>query len=166
MKILIVGGGIAGCACAALLQKNGVGKVTVVEKAPEYRNIGYLIALWSTGRKVLKKLGIDEQIAKNGCEYEVDLILDKNGRLLKAIPIEDFKRLGPTIVIRRADLHTGLFKLLSGTDVRFNTTVGERGCGGCPEIISALATPSDIMEAASYVEYCPSLIPQSLLFLP
>ncbi|HEY4473849.1 MAG TPA: NAD(P)/FAD-dependent oxidoreductase [Candidatus Paceibacterota bacterium] len=122
MKILIVGGGIAGCACAALLQKNGVGKVTVVEKAPEYRNIGYLIALWSTGRKVLKKLGIDEQIAKNGCEYEVDLILDKNGRLLKAIPIEDFKRLGPTIVIRRADLHTGLFKLLSGTDVRFNTT--------------------------------------------
>ena len=122
MRILIVGGGIAGCACAALLKKYGIGEITLVEKAPEFRNIGYLIALWSTGRKVLKELGIDEQVVKDGCQLDSDLVLDKSGRLIKAIPHEDFKSLGSTIVIKRADLHSGLFGLLRDINVRFNTT--------------------------------------------
>ncbi len=122
MKILIVGGGIAGCACAALLRKYRVGEVTLVEKAPEFRNIGYLIALWNTGRKVLKELGVDERVVKNGCEFDSDLVLDKSGRLIKAVPHEDFKPLGSTIVIKRADLHAGLFGILKDIDIRFNTT--------------------------------------------
>lgn len=122
MKVLIVGGGIAGCACAALLRKYDIAEVTLIEKAPEFRNIGYLIALWSTGRKVLKELGIDEQIAKNGREYDAEIVRDKSGRLLKAVSLEEFRSLGPTLAVKRADLHRGLFELLHGVDVRFNVT--------------------------------------------
>jgi 2-polyprenyl-6-methoxyphenol hydroxylase-like FAD-dependent oxidoreductase len=104
------------------LRHGGVEQVTIVEKAPEFKNIGYLIALWSTGRKVLKKLNIDEQIAKHGFEYNADVIFDKDGHHLKTVLSEEFVQLGSTIVIKRADLHAGLFNLLSGTDIRFNTT--------------------------------------------
>lgn len=124
MKILIVGGGIAGCACAALLKKYDVADVVLIEKAPEFRNIGYLIALWETGRKILRELGVDDAIAnKNSFEFTNDIIFDKSGRLLKEVPFELFKKLGPTVIIKRAALHEGLFGLLTGMDIRFNTTV-------------------------------------------
>ncbi|MDB4991838.1 MAG: 2-polyprenyl-6-methoxyphenol hydroxylase-related FAD-dependent oxidoreductase [Parcubacteria group bacterium] len=120
MKILIVGGGIAGCACAALLQKEGFTDVTLIDKAPEFRNIGYLMGIWNTGRKVLKELGIDMQIEKNSCEYDSDIVFDRNGKLLKLVPGEEFNTLG-TVSIRRNDLHQSLFNLLDKTSVRFNT---------------------------------------------
>ncbi len=122
MRVLIVGGGIAGCACAALLLKHKVAEVTLVEKAPEFRNIGYLIGLWSTGRKVLRELGIDERIAKNANTFNSDTVFDKNGKLLKVVPSEDLEVLGPPIIIKRSALHQGLFELLHDVDIRFNTT--------------------------------------------
>ncbi|MES2226083.1 MAG: NAD(P)/FAD-dependent oxidoreductase [Patescibacteria group bacterium] len=121
MKVLIVGGGIAGCATAALLRKYKIAEVTLVEKAPEFTNIGYLIGLWNTGRKVLRELGIDEQIAAEGYEPELDTVFDKDGRLLKMVPGKEFKVLGPPIIIKRADLHRGLFELLHDVDIRFST---------------------------------------------
>lgn len=122
IRVLIVGGGIAGCACAALLRKYKIAEVTLVEKAPEFRNIGYLIGLWSTGRQTLRELGIDEYIAKKSCEFDSDTVFDKNGKLMKIVPAKDLEVLGPPIIVKRADLHRGLFELLHDVDVRFNTT--------------------------------------------
>lgn len=121
MKILIVGGGIAGCACAALLQKYETAEVTLIDHAPEFKNIGYIIGLWGTGRKVLKELGIDGYIASKGYKYDSDTIFDEKGRLIKIATLEDFKEL-ETIVIKRNDVHQSLFELLDGVHVRFNTT--------------------------------------------
>lgn len=56
MKILIVGGGVAGTALAGFLKKHA--DVTLVDKAPQWGDIGYAIALWGNGRKILGKLGI------------------------------------------------------------------------------------------------------------
>ena len=122
MKVLIVGGGIAGCACAALLRKYKIADVTLVEKAPEFRNIGYLIGLWSTGRKALRELGIDGHVTEEAYEYDSDTVFDKRGRLMKVVSAQDFKVLGPPIIIKRTDLHKRLFELLHDVSVRFNTT--------------------------------------------
>jgi len=124
MKVLIVGGGIAGCTCAALMKKYGIAEVTLIERASEFGNIGYLIALWGNGRRILKELGIDEEVAvKNGCEYDTDTFMDSNGRLLKKVSLAVFKRFFATVVIKRTDLHRGLFELLEGIPFRYKTTV-------------------------------------------
>lgn len=122
MKILVVGAGIAGCTVAALLRKYNVGEVTVIEKTPELRDIGYLLAFWGTGRKILRELDIEAKIIDRGHEYELDIIMDQHGRVMKMIP-SPIEKVGQTVVIRRADLHHGLFDLLAGTDVRFDTTI-------------------------------------------
>src|SRR5262249_28790817 len=90
----------------------------------EFRNIGYLIVLWGSGRRILRELDIDTSVSSvRGFEYTADVIFDKHGGLMQAVPLAPFRSLGPTVVIKRTDLHTGLFELLRGVDVRFNRTV-------------------------------------------
>ncbi|MCY3985910.1 MAG: NAD(P)-binding protein, partial [Candidatus Dadabacteria bacterium] len=48
MRILIVGGGIAGLTLCALLEQRGFSP-TVVERAHKYGNVGYVIVLWPSG---------------------------------------------------------------------------------------------------------------------
>src|SRR3990167_4159136 len=75
MRILIIGGGIAGPSLVTQLKKHNVKcDVTLVEQAPEFRNIGYGIALWGNGRRTLKEGGIDDnKINKEGYEGPWDV---------------------------------------------------------------------------------------------
>src|SRR5699024_12416783 len=57
MRILIVGGGIAGLTLAALLEKQGQTPV-VVEQRPVEDNLGYGLALWPHGSRILHALGV------------------------------------------------------------------------------------------------------------
>lgn len=122
MNVLIVGGGVAGCACAGLLRKYDIAEVTLVEQAPAFANIGYVMGLWSTGRAVLHELGLDEQVAEHGTTYEADTVYDKYGRLIKTVRFADFPIFASTIGVKRADLHRCLYENLQGVDLRLNTT--------------------------------------------
>ncbi len=59
MKILISGGGIAGITLAYFLQKNH--DVTIVEKAPEWRTIGYGVGIWRNGLAILEKMPLSSE---------------------------------------------------------------------------------------------------------
>jgi len=59
MKILIVGGGIAGITTAYFLQKNH--DVTIAERATQWRTIGYGIGIWKNGLDILRKLPLNAQ---------------------------------------------------------------------------------------------------------
>lgn len=51
MKILIVGGGVAGPTLAGFL-KNTEHDITLIDQAPEWGDIGYAIALWGNDARV------------------------------------------------------------------------------------------------------------------
>src|SRR5699024_1791315 len=59
MRILIVGGGIAGLTLAALLEKQGQTPVGV-EQRPEEDNLGYGLALWPHGSRIFHGLGVHD----------------------------------------------------------------------------------------------------------
>ncbi len=61
MKVLIEGGGIAGLTLASFLEKQGIDCV-IVEKSETFHHLGFGIAIWDMGLKILKKLNVDEKL--------------------------------------------------------------------------------------------------------
>lgn len=64
MRILIVGGGIAGLALAGLLDKQGI-DATVVEKRPQNNEAGYSMGIWFNGTRILDQRGVGGIFRKN-----------------------------------------------------------------------------------------------------
>uniref|UniRef100_UPI001FC8EF8D FAD-dependent oxidoreductase n=1 Tax=Amycolatopsis kentuckyensis TaxID=218823 RepID=UPI001FC8EF8D len=58
MHAIVVGGGIGGLAAAAGLHRVGW-TVTVLEKAPEFGDVGAGISLWPNALRCLDELGVD-----------------------------------------------------------------------------------------------------------
>lgn len=123
MKVLVVGGGIAGMAAAALLHRQGH-DVLVVDNAPEYRHIGFGIYLWHYGRQVLNELGIGHDLLKKEYMLSRAVIQNARGRTLNYLPYSAYGSYRP-VSIHRADLHEGLRAAVAGVPVRFGTTVAE-----------------------------------------
>ena len=122
MRILIIGGGIAGPSLVTQLKKHNVKcDVTLVEQAPEFRNIGYGIALWGNGRRTLKEAGIDDHIIdKEGYEVPWEAFETTRRKILKSFVFNNFKSLGGPIFIPRALLHKTIVDQLNPAIIRHN----------------------------------------------
>jgi hypothetical protein len=97
----IVGGGIGGMAAALALQRAGI-DVTVYEQADEMREAGAGLMLWPNGSRVVRELGLlDEVIARSGPNTHF-LVQATSGKVLMDIPLGKFD--APAMCIRRADL--------------------------------------------------------------
>lgn len=124
MKILIVGGGVAGTALAGFLKNNA--DITLVDKAPQWGDIGYAIALWGNGRKILEKLGVEHDILKEGYEIPWNVFEDREGDVLKQFTFKIFRPYGPTVVVTRTTLHRALIKTLGEkVKLKLGTTIKE-----------------------------------------
>lgn len=126
MKILIIGGGIGGLAAAGFFEQKGF-DATLIERAPEWKHIGFGLSLWENGRGLLEKLGVDKKVADEGYEMPWMELADKTGRTLFSRDILDFegRRDKPVIIVERTILHDALVKNLKTTEVRLGTTVKE-----------------------------------------
>jgi len=123
MKILIVGGGIGGVAAASFLEKKGF-CVTLIERAPEFKNIGFSITLFPNGRRLLRELGLDDEIGKHGYKVPSLVHADIDGHTLSSIDFKGMVNFGePTLSIKRAHLHGILVESLEKTKVLLGTTV-------------------------------------------
>ena len=122
MKILIVGGGIAGPALASFLASDSRFEVTVVEQAPEFKDIGYGISVWPTGARILNKLGVLGRIQKNA--YSVPWIsVENKKRLITSFFWDAFSKTEPLIHVSRAQLHAAIVEKLRQTkcQLKLNT---------------------------------------------
>ncbi len=107
IRIVIIGGGIAGLTTALCLEYYGYKNYIVYEQAPEFKEIGAAISLWPNALKVYKKLGLYDQLMEKWGEINTAFIKTDSGKVLaKTKPKYDL----PLVCIHRADLHSVLFK--------------------------------------------------------
>ncbi|MEU1263519.1 FAD-dependent monooxygenase [Streptomyces cellulosae] len=105
-RVLIAGGGIGGIATALALQQQGIGSV-VFERAPELRDGGAGLHIWTNGMLALARLGVADQVAAIAPAQSVCHFATSTGRVIGTYPVGEFvERYGqPTVAIGRSDLH-------------------------------------------------------------
>jgi 2-polyprenyl-6-methoxyphenol hydroxylase-like FAD-dependent oxidoreductase len=105
-RVLIAGGGIGGIATALALQQQGIDSV-VFERAPQLRDGGAGLHIWTNGMLALAQLGVADQIAKIAPAQSVCYFATSAGRVIGEYPVGQFvERYGqPTVAIGRSELH-------------------------------------------------------------
>src|SRR5688572_14887460 len=122
-RAVIVGAGIGGLTTAIALKQTGW-DVAVYERAPELREVGAGITLWTNAVKVLRKLGVGEAIEAAAAPIRQSEVRSWRGRLLMRT---DFgylnEKLGaPTIGVHRAELQAKLADHLGRDHITLGTT--------------------------------------------
>jgi 3-hydroxybenzoate 6-monooxygenase len=111
-KLLIVGGGIGGLGAALAAGRRGF-DVTVLERAPEFVEIGAGLQLAPNATRVLKGLGVLDSVLDVGVLPDRLVLASAiSGDELTSLDLRDFDQLygGPYVVIHRSDLLSILYQ--------------------------------------------------------
>jgi FAD-dependent urate hydroxylase len=150
--IVIVGAGIGGLCTAIALQRNGF-QVTVYEQAEKLGQVGAGLTLWENAVRVLRALGLADQVVEAGSILEhFQLKTDRVETLYTIQPgglKSGFNEL--SIAIHRADLHEILIDTLTPGSLKLN-----KACVGCRqndeqvlvEFADGETVPADLLIAA------------------
>lgn len=104
MRIVIVGGGIAGLAAAIGLARAGL-QPTVLEQALHIDEVGSGLSVWPNALRALDELGVGEQVRRRSQAARLPVIRDVAGRALSVTDIPEMqRRFGPLLMLHRADL--------------------------------------------------------------
>ncbi len=123
MRVLIVGGGIAGLTLAARLQQQRRNPV-VIERAPAYTDVGYGIGLYPLGSCVLHGLGVYDDFLARGLELRRYELADQTGRILQQLDLRELTaNLGPMVMTRRTDLVAVLRTACRDVPIRMGVTL-------------------------------------------
>jgi 2-polyprenyl-6-methoxyphenol hydroxylase-like FAD-dependent oxidoreductase len=104
MRVIVVGGGIAGLSAAISLRRTGH-EVVVLERAARIDPVGTGITLFGNAMSALDRLGVGEAVAARGAAATRSAILTWKGRELAGVPSD---LLEGTIAVHRADLQAEL----------------------------------------------------------
>jgi len=119
--VLVVGGGMAGLAGALALRANGA-EVTLVERAPEFGEVGAGLQMAPNASRVLKRWGLLEKALEIGVQPKHLVFRDAvTGEELtrQSLAGEFEERYGaPYVVIHRSDLHRVLLEACQEAGVR------------------------------------------------
>ncbi|MFI7222775.1 FAD-dependent monooxygenase [Nonomuraea angiospora] len=104
MKAIIVGGGIGGLAAAVAFQRRGW-EVEVLERAPEFTEVGAGLAIQPNGLRALDALGLGDSLRAGGLADPPAGVRSTSGGWLIRNDIDDLKRrFGQWVTVHRADL--------------------------------------------------------------
>ncbi|MGA9677298.1 MAG: FAD-binding domain [Mycobacterium sp.] len=110
MQVAISGAGVAGAALAHWLCRTGH-TPTVIEKAPKFRDGGYMIDFWGVGYQVAKRMGIEDPIRTAGYQVEWVRSVGSGGEVKADVNVEAFRRvLGDELTsLPRGDLAAAIY---------------------------------------------------------
>lgn len=108
-RVLVIGGGIGGLTAAIALNRAGI-PTAVYERAPELREVGAGITIWTNALKVLRKLGVGPAVEAKSTPLRQSELRAWRGQVLSEMDLSDLNaRFGaPTVGIHRADLQAAL----------------------------------------------------------
>ena len=105
LRILVVGGGIAGLGVARALRQSGL-TADVVEREPAWSHTGAGIYLPGNAARALRVLGLESAVAERGSVITRQRFCDHHERLLADIDVATlWGDVGPCLALHRADLH-------------------------------------------------------------
>ncbi|WP_192560567.1 FAD-dependent monooxygenase [Pseudomonas allokribbensis] len=93
-KILVTGASIAGPALAYWLSRQGM-DVTVVERAPAFRDGGQTIDVRGAGRVVIQRMGLEDLIRANTTQEQGIAFVDQDNRTRAFLGVDAFDGEGP-----------------------------------------------------------------------
>lgn len=126
MRVIVVGGGIAGLSAAIALRRTGH-EVVVLERASRIDPVGAGITLFANAMRALDRLGVREAVAARGAAATRSAILTRQGRELARVPSD---LLAGTIAVHRADLQAELAAGAGDVRLGIEITAVEQGEGG------------------------------------
>jgi 2-polyprenyl-6-methoxyphenol hydroxylase-like FAD-dependent oxidoreductase len=133
MRVLIVGGGIAGLSLAAAL-RGGPFDVTVIERRPHGAPSGGGIAMQPNAMRALRSIGAAHAVRRAGATIEQFSFLDAAGTALCSIDLSSaWGDVGPFVGIDRAALHDALLAAAGGC----RRGVGLRGLACRGDLVTA-----------------------------
>jgi 6-hydroxynicotinate 3-monooxygenase len=121
-RIAVIGAGLGGSTVAGLLQREGL-EVGVYEQAERFDRIGAGIHVTANVMKVLRRLGVEQELSDLGMHPEVFLSRKwDSGEVLFALPLgaEGRARYGADyITVHRGDLHAAINSSLAPNTIKF-----------------------------------------------
>lgn len=127
---LIVGAGVAGMSAAWWLNRAGW-RTTILERAPDLRDGGYMLGLSGPGYETASRMGLTPALEALSYKINENVYRDRFGRELLRLRYRDFLKGLPYIAIRRNDLIKVLDQAVGPeTTRRFGTTVTAIDPGG------------------------------------
>ncbi|WP_410664145.1 FAD-dependent monooxygenase [Amycolatopsis sp. lyj-84] len=125
MKVTIVGGGIGGLAAAVAFHRRGW-EVEVLERAPEFTEIGAGVSIQPNALRALDAIGLGDRLRDGGLADPVAGVRLANGRWLVRNDVDDLRRrFGQWVTVHRADLIDLLVEALPARALRPGTDVRE-----------------------------------------
>jgi 2-polyprenyl-6-methoxyphenol hydroxylase-like FAD-dependent oxidoreductase len=123
LRILIVGGGIAGLGLCRALQQHGV-VPDIIERVASWPPGATGLYLPGNGVRGLEALGLADQVLARAVCMSHQRILDHTGRQLAKIELAQmWGGVGPCVGIARGELHRVLLESPAGVRVRLGTSV-------------------------------------------
>jgi 2-polyprenyl-6-methoxyphenol hydroxylase-like FAD-dependent oxidoreductase len=126
MKILIVGGGVAGLTAALVLGRDGH-DVTVFEREPQVEEPGYMLEFFGPGYEVAARLGLLRALERVHCSVDDLTFFDETGDRRAWLSYPQIRRTvfrGRHFNLLRGDLVAVLRdELPSGVELRLDTAV-------------------------------------------
>src|ERR1043166_10315168 len=148
LRVLIVGGGVAGLALAALLERRGFSPV-VVEQAQGESGGDHVIGLWPAGSRILKGIGAYRRLEEVGAECARYRVATERGETLHVYSLAPVaEKYGPIINLCRRDLVALLRAAVTNGRMQFGTTVrdiAQSTAGATATFSDGTATEFDVI---------------------
>ncbi|KAL1844728.1 hypothetical protein VTK73DRAFT_1944 [Phialemonium thermophilum] len=111
LDVLVVGAGLGGLAAGLALQTDGH-RVTVVDSAPEFAEVGAGIRVPPNSSRLLARWGVDLESMKKSVSRRYHFVRWQDGSTIVQLPFENIVEThgAPYYLVHRADLHRALLE--------------------------------------------------------